>query len=307
MSNLKSNIMSDSVKGTYENPYSFKEYEDLVNAGMWKGGWVRYQTGVYYAALGGVAHGSLGCDDDGSDTMGSDSIGCDYYGSDDFGSDTIDINPPGQPGDSTGTNPGRGGGGGTGGVNPGGGIPSGGGSGTSHSGGDEYPDIPDVLSSNKFEGYRESDPKGCLNRCKDMLANAGCQLSNAEKAEDREILMANSDSAGNATTAASSFEEGLDYLDSQLKQGNPVIVGVDYGPGHTTGSAWNDKATNHFVIIVGGGRTSGYHFYDPGTRYQGSGTSTKNKFTIDDGILMSTETHVGGAKYYKLVSIRKNK
>ena len=53
MSNLKSNIMSDSVKGTYENPYSFKEYEDLVNAGMWKGGWVRYQTGVYYAALYG--------------------------------------------------------------------------------------------------------------------------------------------------------------------------------------------------------------------------------------------------------------
>lgn len=164
MSNLKSNIMSDSVKGTYENPYSFKEYEDLVNAGMWKGGWVRYQTGVYYAALGGVAHGSLGCDDDGSDTMGSDSIGCDYYGSDDFGSDTIDINPPGQPGDSTGTNPGRGGGGGTGGVNPGGGIPSGGGSGTSHSGGDNYPDIPDVLPTSAFKGLTKKD--GCFERCK---------------------------------------------------------------------------------------------------------------------------------------------
>ena len=137
-----------------------------------------------------------------------------------------------------------------------------------------------------------------------MLANAGCELVGTLSSE---ILMANSDSLGNATTAASSFEEGLDYIDGQLAQGNPVIVGVDYGPGHTTGPDWKDKATNHFVIIVGGGRTSGYHFYDPGTAHPDQGTSTKNKFTINDGILMSTETHVGGAEYNKLVSIRKNK
>lgn len=173
MSNLKSNIMSDSVKGTYENPYSFKEYEDLVNAGMWKGGWVRYQTGVYYAALGGVAHGSLGCDDDGSDTMGSDSIGCDYYGSDELGSDTTEIETPSQPGDSTGTNPGRGGGGGTGGVNPGGGIPSGGGSGTSHSGGDEYPSGPSAqtLTSATTKLEITKGANYLSNYTKDLLLN----------------------------------------------------------------------------------------------------------------------------------------
>ena len=119
--------------------------------------------------------------------------------------------------------------------------------------------------------------------------------------------MANSDSDGYATTAASSFEEGLDYLDSQLKQGNPIIVGVDYGAGHTTGSSWKDKATNHFVIIVGGSRTSGYHFYDPGTAHKEGGTSPENKFTIKNGLLISLKTHVGNKKYYILASIRKNK
>lgn len=298
--------MSDSVKGTYENPYSFKEYEDLVNAGEWKGGWVRYETGVYYAALGGVAHGSLGCDDDGSDTMGSDSIGCDYYGSDELGSDTTKIETPIQPGDSTGTNPGRGGGGGTGGVNPGGGIPSGGGSGTGHSGGDNYPDIPDVLSSDKFEGYRESDPRGCFNRCKDMLAKAGYKL-----VEDTsyEILMANSDSAGNATTAASSFEEGLDYIDDQLKQGIPVVVGVSYDKGKSVGDDWKDDAADHFVIIVGGGRTSGYHYFDPATGNPGRGTSTDNKFTMQGNLLKDKNNCTNskkGEKDYTLTSIRKS-
>ena len=282
--------MSDSVKGTYENPYSFKEYEDLVNAGEWKGGWVRYETGVYYAGMGGTAYGSLGCD--GSDS-GSDS-GSDYYGSDELGSDTTNIETPGQPGDSTNTNPGRGGGGGTGGVNSGGGIPSGGGS--SHSGGNEYPNIPDVLSTDKFSGYRNSDKKGCFNRCKEMLA-AG--HGNWSGGDGNEILMANSDSTGQATTAASSFEEGLDYIDNQLKQGKPVIVTVDYQPGKSMGGERKDKAGDHFVIIVGGSRTSGYHYFDPATANQGRGTSTDNKFTMQGNLLKDVNNCRGEGKEYE--------
>lgn len=291
--------MSDSEKGTKENPYSYDEYKRLVDAGEWPGGYYRMETGpVAYAMPVTNVSSSSGYDGSGSDS------GSDYYGSDELRSDTTNIETPGQPGDSTNTNPGRGGGG-TGGINSGGGTPSGGGSGSSHSGGsDNYPTYADVLPTNKFSGFKKSEPTECFKRCKEMLANAGCELVGTLSSE---ILMANSDSLGNATTAASSFEEGLDYIDGQLAQGNPVIVGVDYGPGHTTGPDWKDKATNHFVIIVGGGRTSGYHFYDPGTAHPDQGTSTKNKFTINDGILMSTETHVGGAEYYKLVSIRKNK
>lgn len=300
MSNLKSNIMSDSVKGTYENPYSFKEYEDLVNAGMWKGGWVRYQTGVYYAALGGVAHGSLGCDDDGSDTMGSDSIGCDYYGSDELGSDTTEIETPSQPGDSTGTNPGRGGGGGTGGVNPGGGIPSGGGSGTSHSGGDNYPDIPDVLPTSAFKGLTKKD--GCFERCKEMLTAGNGDWSGKD---GKEILMAHSDSTGQATTAASSFEDGLDYIDGQLKQGKPVIVVVDYKPGDTMGGERNDKGGDHFVIIVGGSRTSGYHYFDPATANQGRGTSTDNTFRMEGNLLKDVNNcTLKEVRYYTVTAVR---
>ena len=293
-------------KGSYENPYTYDEYELLLLNDEWEGGFVRFPDGIKYSTGTADVYGSSGNDgsgsDSGSNTWDPSDWGSGDWGSEFFGSDTMGSYDPWAPDGNTGNQGGNGGM--AGGGNTGGGTPSGGGSGTGHSGGDNYPDIPDVLSSDKFEGYRESDPGGCFNRCKDMLANAGCELVGTLSSE---ILMANSDSQGNATTAASSFNEGLDYIDDQLAQGKPVIVGVDYKPGHTTGPQWKDKATNHFVIIVGGGRTSGYHFYDPGTRYPGPGTSTKNKFTIDDGILMSTETHVGGAKYYKLVSIRKNK
>ena len=215
-------------KGSYENPYTYDEYELLLLNDEWEGGFVRFPDGIKY---------STGTD------SGSDS-GSDYYGSDELGSDTTNIETPGQPGDSTNTNPGRGGGGGTGGVNSGGGIPSGGGS--SHSGGDEYPDIPDVLPTSDFRGLKEDD--GCFKRCNEMLNLAGYELV---PDISYEILMANSDSLGNATTAASSFEEGLDYIDDQLKQGIPVIVGVSYDKGKSVGDAWKDKAADHFVIIVG--------------------------------------------------------
>ena len=125
-----------------------------------------------------------------------------------------------------------------------------------------------------------------------------------------EILMANSDSLGNATTAASSFEEGLDYIDDQLMQGIPVIVGVSHDKGKSVGDDWKDDAADHFVIIVGGSRTSGYHYFDPATANQRRGTSTDNKFTMQGNLLKDKNNCRGeGKKYekdYTLTSIRKS-
>ena len=134
--------MSDSEKGTKENPYSYDEYKRLVDAGEWPGGYYRMETGpVAYAMPVTNVSSSSGYDGSGSDSIGSDS-GSDYYGSDDCGSDTTGCYDPWAPGDSTDTNPGRGGGGDTVNVNPGGGIPSGGSSGTSHSEENDYPSGP---------------------------------------------------------------------------------------------------------------------------------------------------------------------
>ena len=92
--------MSDSEKGTKENPYSYDEYKRLVDAGEWPGGYYRMETGpVAYAMPVTNVSSSSGYDGSGSDS------GSDYYGSDELGSDTTNIETPGQPGDSTNTNP----------------------------------------------------------------------------------------------------------------------------------------------------------------------------------------------------------
>lgn len=286
--------MSDSEKGTKENPYSYDEYKRLVDAGEWPGGYYRMETGpVAYAMPVTNVSSSSGYDGSGSDS------GSDYYGSDELGSDTTNIETPGQPGDSTNTNPGRGGGG-TGGINSGGGIPSGGGSGSSHSGGDEYPDIPDVISTSAFKGLTKKD--GCFDRCKEMLFNANGNWSGKD---GQEIPMANSSNIGRATTAASTFEEGLDYIDSQLKQGKPVIVVVDYKPGNTMGGERKDKAGDHFVIIVGGSRTSGYHYFDPATADRGRGTSLDNKFKLEGNLLKDVNNcTLKEERHYTVTAVR---
>ena len=286
--------MSDSEKGTKENPYSYDEYKRLVDAGEWPGGYYRMETGpVAYAMPVTNVSSSSGYDGSGSDS------GSDYYGSDELGSDTTNIETPGQPGDSTNTNPGRGGGG-TGGINSGGGIPSGGGSGSSHSGGDEYPDIPDVISTSAFKGLTKKD--GCFDRCKEMLFNANGNWSGKD---GQEIPMANSSNIGRATTAASTFEEGLDYIDSQLKQGKPVIVVVDYQPGNTMGGERKDKAGDHFVIIVGGSRTSGYHYFDPATADRGRGTSLDNKFKLEGNLLKDVNNcTLKEERHYTVTAVR---
>lgn len=289
-------------KGSYENPYTYDEYELLLLNDEWEGGFVRFPDGIKYSTGTADVYGSSGNDgsgsDSGSNTWDPNDWGSGNWGSEFFGSDTMGSYDPWAPDGNTGNQGGNGGM--AGGGNTGGGTPSGGGSGSSHSGGDEYPDIPDVISTSAFKGLTKKD--GCFDRCKEMLFNANGNWSGKD---GQEIPMANSSNIGRATTAASTFEEGLDYIDSQLKQGKPVIVVVDYKPGNTIGGERKDKAGDHFVIIVGGSRTSGYHYFDPATADRGRGTSLDNKFKLEGNLLKDVNNcTLKEERHYTVTAVR---
>lgn len=263
---------SSGPKGSSTNPYTEEEYEEMLDAGTWQGGYVE---GKGYCMKQPVVTASY--PDSGSSSSSDDS-----WPSDDS-EDKNDHNPTTPP-----TPPTGGGGGGS--------SPSGGGI-----GGGSTTNTPDVLPKSAFRGYLDTDPAGCLRRCREMLAFANCQLSGSE------IAMTHFDSNGRATTATDKFINGLNYIDGQLKLKKPVIVAVDYKEKTSMGSTRQDQAGDHFVIIVGGNQNIGYHYFDPATKYKTRGTSSANKFTREGDLMKSTNTCTGTTHYYTLTSIRKNK
>ncbi len=173
--------------------------------------------------------------------------------------------------------------------------------GTSSGSGSGIKRVSDILSPSDFKGYRSDDKQGCLRRCEEMLKKANCSLSGGE------IAMTKSNSLGRATEPTTSFSEGCSYIDAQLAMEHPVVVSVDYRNGTTMGKNRQDQAGDHFVIIVGGGKSVGYHYYDPATASQERGTSSSNKFTIQNGLLKSTTSCTGKPHEYILTGVRKNK
>lgn len=161
--------------------------------------------------------------------------------------------------------------------------------------------VSDVISPSDFKGFRNDDPQGCFRRCEEMLKKANCSLSGGE------IAMTKSNSLGRATKSTTSFSEGCSYIDAQLAMGHPVVVSVDYKNGTTMGKSRQDQAGDHFVIIVGGGKSVGYHYYDPATASLERGTNSSNKFTMQKGLLKSTTSCTGKPHEYTLTGVRKNK
>ena len=277
---------SGAAKGTAENPYTEAEYEEMLNNGTWPGGYVQNLGYCMKEVVISSSYPDSGIVDS-DDTWPSD----DSWTSDD--SWPSDDSDPWDGTDGSGNNLN---GGIQGGSNNSGGHSSGG-----VISGNEP--VSDVIPTSAFRGYLDSDKAGCLNRCREMLAMSNCELSGSE------IVMANYDSNGRATTATDNYESGLAYIDSQLQQKKPVIVAVDYKEKTSLGSGRKDQAGDHFVIIVGGSQTHGYHYYDPATASIERGTSSDNTFRLDGKLLKDENGCTGSSnvKYYTLTSIRMNK
>ena len=127
---------------------------------------------------------------------------------------------------------------------------------------------------------------------------------------NQDIAFTNFDGEGRATTPTEHVQEGLNYIDSQLKAGYPVVAVVDYKKGTSLGGIWNDLAGDHFVIIVGKTKNGEYRYYDPAKTGADRGTSEENVFRYSNGTFISTSNNNVTANKipqpYTLTSIRKN-
>lgn len=119
----------------------------------------------------------------------------------------------------------------------------------------------------------------CFRACKAMAAQAG---ANANGSVIQVATGENRD--GTVNVNADRARQGREYMDSELRAGRPVVVGVS----HKANGGYNEGITDHYVLITGrgvddSGRTY-YSFHDPATRQSsvGSDANTANRFYLDE-------------------------
>lgn len=85
---------------------------------------------------------------------------------------------------------------------------------------------------------------------------------------------------------SNNIETALKYVKDKLNSGRPVIIGVHFGNGNSAPPNNANKATRHFMVIVGLGSEGDneyFRFYDPGRSIQNetAATSPNNKFVLN--------------------------
>lgn len=155
---------------------------------------------------------------------------------------------------------------------------------------EENNDVWDSRNKVKFVGYDKKDPSGCLRRCQEMI---GVTVGSGYL---KMVQMVQNDGTGRAGNKTDKYREGMDLLDSQLKNNQPVIVGVDYQSQH--GAKINEGITDHFIVIVSseiiqinGENVRVYQYYDPITSNDNFGTSQSNYLYEKDGKLIGIYKH----------------
>lgn len=284
------------AKGSKSDPYTMAEYNEMLQNGTWKGGYVKDDNGnVSYTLPELVANGYSGSGS-GSGSSSGNGSGSDFQ----FGSYKSFQGDPGLDDDDDDDEESGGNNGNNNQSSGGNGEYFGGG------GGNSSPSIPDLSSKVTFSGYKEEDKSGCFRRCTEMLQSIdGLDVIKCE------IAFMNCDNNGRTTTPTGHVQDGINYIDDQLKAGHPVIVAVDRKIGTSIGKTWADQAGDHFVIIVGGNKSVGYHYFDPGTAHYEKGTSRENVFKFSNGKFTSESPNNVKEKneeksVYTLTSLRKN-
>ena len=125
-------------------------------------------------------------------------------------------------------------------------------------------------------------------------------------------ILANESSDYNTLRTTNNFETGLGHLESTIKPnkqgGKPVVIGVHYN--HDYASKNSNKATYHFVVVVGKGydrdvRKYYYRYYEVGTSDLSIALSPRNKLYVDKE--QRTLSGIGARDiYYTVTEIRQN-
>ncbi|MFZ5972425.1 MAG: hypothetical protein ACOYXA_12605, partial [Bacteroidota bacterium] len=140
-----------------------------------------------------------------------------------------------------------------------------------------------VAENVTFHGYSSNDKVGCFRRSLEMLESS--DYITVEPFDSSVVQMTKYNSEG-VLTIQKNIEEGKSVIDSHLDSGKPIIVGVDWKPGHTGNY---DETTDHWIIIVAriiAGNSTCYRYFDPQTSQKEVGTSEANKLCVQsDGTI----------------------
>lgn len=119
-----------------------------------------------------------------------------------------------------------------------------------------------------------------------------------------------------STVFSTVARQGVAYIVGALQQGTPVMVGVQYHTGTHLSNA--DKATDHFIVLVGAGVDADgkkyFSFYDNAANYKlaAEGANDQNRLYWNE----TTATLEGATKatysdnytrFYKVTQVRKTR
>ncbi|MFL0063943.1 glycoside hydrolase family 19 protein, partial [Tenacibaculum maritimum] len=145
-------------------------------------------------------------------------------------------------------------------------------------------------------------PKKCFDASKEILTNYGLPASSGKNINPI-ITASQKDSS---VLKVLDFELGIKYLDQQLDNKKPIIVGLDDGRNEKYNS---DKTTEHFLVIVGKGCENGnkyYRYFDVGTKHLSKGTKETNRLFIKESEQLIQGKHPDGKKTYTVAQVRRN-
>lgn len=174
-----------------------------------------------------------------------------------------------------------------------------------------YDDLVDtVVWQTQFNpkwGDKAKQNVACWKTCHDILITAG--LGDGSGSQDGKFQTA-LENAKHTQLDINTDEakKGVAYIDSELKAGRPILVGVDHALNYKGGTL-NEGTTDHFIVIVGKGCDDGkicYRFYDVGTSHMDKGASEDNKLYLNatDYSLKGTTAYNGST--YTVTQVRKN-
>ncbi|CAM3792051.1 glycoside hydrolase family 104 protein [Flavobacterium gelidilacus] len=154
-------------------------------------------------------------------------------------------------------------------------------------------------NNSKPEHWIHQQPSECWAASVKILKNYGISGG----ARTNCIIIANQNGK---TITPKNAQVGIDYIDSQLAKGNPIVVGLDDNLRETSYNV--HKATDHFFVLVGSGCENGkrfYNFFDVGSKTKSAGTNISNKMFIEDNLLIKGKSN-GGTHNYTITEVRKN-
>jgi hypothetical protein len=133
-----------------------------------------------------------------------------------------------------------------------------------------------VINSKDFVGWGHNGIKNCFELAKKQLSIAGVEPVSS----DKRIQMTTENQQTKKLEVSPTAQEGINAIIESLKQGKPIMVGVDYA----FGRGINEGTTDHYIVIVGQGsdeKGNYFQFFDNATAHNSLGASSNNKFRLN--------------------------